>query len=344
MEEVKKQHLSFSAINPYVEINIPLPVERESGRGFMTCGEYNRFLEYLYSLYSEVTLVKTCVDLSTDYTCGNRIISNDPMWDLEELFRNITRDYFIYGGFAINVLRNKKGSVAELHYIPFYRIRSNEDNTKFWYSKDWTKSYGRVKSTCYPRFSPDSLDPTSIFYFNNVEKIQTYPIAPWSGAIPAAEMQRRINQFHLNSLANSFQGSYIISFNNGMPDDNQKEEIEEYINEKFSGTENTGRIVVNFAKDKEHSVEINKLEVEDYGEKYNGLKDRSKEEILRAFRLNGRLIGDNSDATGFTDTEFESAFRLFNRTVIRPVQKLLVKKINSIIPVELTIEPFTLGL
>ena len=27
-------------------------------------------------------------------------------------------------------------------------------------------NYGRVKSICYPRFSPDSLDPTSIFYFN----------------------------------------------------------------------------------------------------------------------------------------------------------------------------------
>lgn len=342
--EKEKQKFNFSAINPYVEVNIPIPIEKESGRGFITCGDDNRFLEYLYSLYNDVTLVKTCIDLSTDYTCGDSITTNDSMWDIEDLFRNITRDYFIYGGFAINVLRSKSGSIVELHYVPFYRIRTNEDNSKFWYSKDWNKSYGRVHSTCYPKFEKDSTEPSSIFYFNNRKKIQAYPAAPWSSAIEAAEMQRRINQFHLNALANSFQGSYIISFNNGIPNDLQKEEIEEYVNEKFGGTENTGRIVINFASDKDHSVEISKLETEDYGTKYQDLKLRSQEEILRAFRLNGRLIGDNSDASGFTTTEFQDAFTLFNRTVIRPVQKTLIKLVNDILPLDVTIKPFSLDL
>lgn len=325
----------LAAIDQVLDINIPRPLEKESGKGFVSIGYDNKYLEYLYSLYSDVTLVKTCVDLSTDYTVGNEVIGVD-----ENLFRNIARDYFIYGGFTVNVLRNKLGNIAARYYIPFHRIRTNEDNSRFWYSKDWNKSYGRVRSVEYPAFNPDSNEPSSILYYN--PGTLTYPVAPWSSAIEAAEMQRRINQFHLNSLANSFQGSYIISFNNGIPEDEQKDEIERYVNEKFAGTENAGRIVINFAQDKEHSVEVTKLETEDYGTKYQDLKTRSQEEILRAFRLNGRLIGDNSDNSGFTSSEFEDAFKLFNRTVIRPVQKQLITAIQPVVDQEIKIKPFTL--
>lgn len=335
IENTERKLFKLAAIDQVLDLAIPKPLEKESGKGFVSIGSDNRYLEYLYSLYNNVTLVKTCIDLSTDYTVGDAVEGLD-----EDLFRNVARDYFTYGGFAVNVLRNKLGGIAASHYLPFYRVRTNEDNTQFWYSKDWTKSYGRVRSTVYPAFRPDATDPSSILYFN--PGVLTYPVAPWASAVEAAEMQKRINQFHLNSLANSFQGSYIISFNNGIPEDSQKDEIERYVNEKFAGTENAGRIVINFAQDKEHSVEVTKLETQDYGTKYQDLKLRSQEEILRAFRLNGRLIGDNTDSTGFTSSEFNDAFQLFNRTVIKPVQKQLIKALQPIASQEITIKPFTL--
>lgn len=334
----------FAALSPYTEITIPVPEEKLiQGKGFVTCGADNGYLEYLNKLYRDITILKSCIDTSVDYVCGDSITADTTLFpDIEDLVRNCVRDYFLFGGFAVDVIRNKRGTVTELHHIPFYRLRSDEKNTKFWYSKNWSKSFGRVQSLCYPRYTKDGLDPHSIFYFNNMERIQTYPIPIWSGAVEAAEIQRRINQFHINSLANSFQGSYIISFNNGVPNDLQKQEIEDDINEKFSGTENTGRIMVSFAKDKEHSLEVQKLEVDDYGTKYKDLKDRSESEIYRAFGLNPRLLGDNSDASGFTSTEFEDAFRLYNRTKIRPVQKRIVKAFNDILDMNLVIKPFTL--
>lgn len=335
---------SFAALNPYTEVVIPVPEEKIiPGRGFVTCGIDNRYPEYLNKLYRNVTILKSCIDTSVDYVCGDGIEANTSLFpDLEDLVRDCVRDYFIFGGFAVDVIRSVKGTVTELHYIPFYRLRSDEKNTKFWYSKDWHKSFGRVQSLCYPRYEKDSQEPHSIYYFNNMEKVQTYPMPVWSGAVEAAEIQRRINQFHINSLANSFQGSYIISFNNGMPNDIQKQEIEDDINEKFSGTENTGRIMVSFAKDKDHALDIKKLDIDDYGAKYKDLKERSESEIYRAFRLNARLLGDNSDTTGFTDTEFQDAFRLYNRTVVRPVQRTVVKAFNDIIDCDLTIKPFNL--
>lgn len=351
MEKEKNVKLIFSAINQYPTQNIIEPTETDSHKGFVTCGKYNDYLEYLNELYRKVTILKSCVDTSTDFTCGNAITIDDAVWDvqvndrldsIEDLTRAITKDYFIYGGFAINVVRSMTGTVAGLYHIPFERIRSNENNTEFYYSKDWSKSYGRVRYTVYPKFDPDGADPSSIFYFNNNKGITTYPIAPWSTALECAEIQKKINEFHLNSLANGFAGSYLFTFNNGVPNEQQADEIERDILEKFSGTENAGRIAISFADSKDHAAEIHKLEVDDFGTKYESLMNRSRDEILNAFRLNGQLIGINKENLGFNTQEFDDAFKLFNRTVIRPVQGILARAFKFILEKEITIIPFTL--
>lgn len=351
MENENKVRLIFSAIDKYETQSIMEPTETDSHKGFITCGKYNDYLEYLNELYRKVTILKSCVDTSTDFTCGNSITVGDPVWDnrvndrldnIEDLTRAITKDYFIYGGFAINVVRNRAGQIAGLYHIPFERLRSNEYNTEFYYSKDWSKSYGRVRYTAYPKFDPEKADPSSIFYFNNNKGITTYPIAPWATALECAEMQKKINEFHLNSLANGFAGSYMITFNNGVPNEKQADEIERDIIEKFSGTENAGRIAISFADSKDHAAEIQKLEVDDFGTKYESLMVRSRDEILNAFRLNGQLIGINKENIGFNTQEFDDAFKLFNRTVIRPVQKILARTYSFILGKEITIVPFSL--
>lgn len=352
MEENKK-YMMFAAINKYDQQNILTPIETDSHKGFISCGENNQYLEYLRSLYMNCTTLKSCVDTATDYVCGNGIgvgdaeeidydyVINDRGETAFELVRKLMKDYFTFGGYAVNVIRNRIGKKS-LYYIPFERLRSNEDNTIFYYSKDWTKSWGRVKTTQYPAYKDNDNTPSSIFYFNNNQNITTYPVCPWNTAIECAEMQRRINQFHLNSLANGFSGSYLITFNNGIPNQEQADEIENDLIEKFTGTENAGRIAVSFANDKDHSAELQKLEIDDFGEKYKSLMERSRDEILNSFRLNGQLIGINKENIGFNTQEFGEAFKLYNRTVIRPLQRQLINSLTELTDKEISIIPFTL--
>lgn len=343
-----KKYMLFAAINKYDQENILTPIETDSHKGFISCGENNQYLEYLRSLYLSCTTLKSCIDTATDYVCGNGIgvgdetdyVINDRGETVFELAQKIMKDYFTFGGYAVNVVRNRIGEKS-LYYIPFERLRSDEYNTRFYYSKDWTKSWGRVKTTQYPAYSDENV-PSSIYYFNNNHPITTYPVAPWITAIECAEMQRRINQFHLNCLANGFSGSYLITFNNGIPNQEQADEIENDLIEKFTGTENAGRIAVSFANDKEHSAELQKLEIDDFGEKYNSLIERSRDEILNSFRLNGQLIGINKENMGFNTQEFAEAFKLYNRTVIKPLQRNLVNSLISLTDKDITIQPFTL--
>lgn len=347
------KYMVFSAINKYDQENIITPVETDTHRGFISCGEGNQWLEYLRSLYLSCTTLKSCIDTATDYVCGNGIgcgdateidydfIINDRGETIYELSKKLMKDYFTFGGYAVNVIRNRIGEKS-LYYIPFERLRSDEYNTVFYYSKDWNKSWGRVKTTSYPAYKDDNSVYSSIFYYNDNKNITTYPVCPWQTAVECAEMQRRINQFHLNALANGFSGSYLITFNNGIPNQEQADEIENDLIEKFTGTENAGRIAVSFANDKEHSAELQKLEIDDYGEKYKSLIERSQDEILKAFRFNGQLIGINKDNLGFNTQEFSEAFKLYNRTVIRPLQHMLIKTLTVLTDKEISIQPFTL--
>ena len=41
------------------------------------------------------------------------------------------------------------------------------------------------------------------------------------------DIENKINEFHLNSISNGFSGSYIVNFNNGVPNDQIKDEIED---------------------------------------------------------------------------------------------------------------------
>ena len=347
IQELKK--VVFRAIDPVVVSNIVLPIEEDSHRGFIKWGENNDYPQYINSLYMDVATLKSIIDGTVDYVVGNEIHIDDVVFDsqvndkgetIEDLCSDCSRDYLKYGGFAINVVRNKEGKVGGLYYIPLERLRFSEDRSEFYYSKDWEKSIGRVKYTVYPKFDVAAKTANSIFVYTN-NRTNVYPSPKWGASVKSAEIERKVNEYHLNCIDNGFSASYMISMNNGIPSETEADEIEENIIEKFSGAGNGGRIVINFANDKEHSAELMKLETEDAGEKYKSLIERTKNELFTAFRAIPNLFGLPT-ATGFSNEEYEQAFKLYNRTVVRPIQNIFIRSIKTITGKDVVITPFTL--
>ena len=346
-KELKK--VCFRAIDPVLESNIVLPTEEDSHRGFIKWGVNNDYPQYINNLYKDVATLKSIIDGTVDFIVGNEIHIDDLVFDIqvndkgvtiEDLCRDLSRDYLKYGGFAVNVVRNKDGNVGGLYYIPLERLRFNEDKTEFYYSKDWEKSVGRVKYTAYPKFDATAKDANSIFVYTN-NSTDVYPSPKWAASTKSAEIERQVNEYHLNSILNGFSASYLISMNNGIPSESEADEIEENIIEKFSGSGNGGRIVINFANDKEHSAELNKLETDDSGERYKSLIERTKSELFTSFRATPNLFGLPT-ATGFSNEEYEQAFKLYNRTVVRPIQNIFIRAIKTITGKDVVITPFTL--
>lgn len=245
----------------------------------------------------------------------------------------------IFGGFAIQIIRNLGGDISEIYALDFMKVRSDEKNEIFYYSDDWGK-WGS-KCTIYPVYRVGDSNPTSIYYNKGTVTRGVYPTPLYGAALIACELEKSINEFHINNINNGFASNVIINFNNGVPSDEDKEEAEKDIQEKFTGYQNAGRFLLSFNDSAENATTIERLNGDDFDDKYSALADRSRNQIFTAFRANPILFGLNPENDGFNQVEFESAYRLFNKTVVQPLQSEIELAFEKIFDKDaLKIEPF----
>lgn len=361
-----RARISFAAIDPYIDTNIILPVEKfVSTKDLMEWGTRNSYPDYLLDLYNNVPTLRAIINGNIDFIAGDDVsilplsqhlqngIMNNRGDHIREQIKDISKDYEIYGGFALQIIRNLIGEVAEVYYIDMRFLRTNKEGNVFYYCEDWSKSV-RKDVIVYPAFMPnlnwDALDDearnrnaSSILYVKNVHT-QVYPAPLYAASIKACEIERLIDDFHLSDINNHFVSSAIINFNNGIPDDDVKEQIEREFTEKFCGASNGGRTAFSWNPNKESATDIVEFEVKDFGERYKTLSDHSRQQIFTAFRANPNLFGIPTEGNGFANEQYAESFKLYNRTQIKPVQRMIADAYDKIYgqPKVLTIVPFSM--
>ena len=361
-----RARISFAAIDPYIDTNIILPVEKfVSAKDLMEWGTRNSYPDYLLDLYNNVPTLRAIINGNIDFIAGDDVsiqpltqhlpngIMNNRGDHIREQIKDISKDYEIYGGFALQIIRNLIGEVAEVYYIDMRFLRTNKEGNVFYYCEDWSKSV-RKDVVVYPAFIPnlnwDALDDearnrnaSSILYVKNIHT-QVYPAPLYAASIKACEIERLIDDFHLSDINNHFVSSAIINFNNGIPDDEVKEQIEREFTEKFCGASNGGRTAFSWNPNKESATDIVEFEVKDFGERYKSLSDHSRQQIFTAFRANPNLFGIPTEGNGFANEQYAESFKLYNRTQIKPVQRMIADAYDKIYgqPKGLTIVPFSM--
>ena len=361
-----RARISFAAIDRYIDSNIILPVEKfVSAKDLMEWGTRNSYPDYLLDLYNNVPTLSAIINGNIDFITGDDVsilpltqhlsngIMNNRGDHIREQIKDIAKDYEIYGGFALQIIRNLIGEVAEVYYIDMRFLRTNKEGNVFYYCEDWSKSV-RKDVIVYPAFMPnlnwDALDDearnrnaSSILYVKNVHT-QVYPAPLYAASIKACEIERLIDDFHLSDINNHFVSSAIINFNNGIPDDDVKEQIEREFTEKFCGASNGGRTAFSWNPNKESATDIVEFEVKDFGERYKTLSDHSRQQIFTAFRANPNLFGIPTEGNGFANEQYAESFKLYNRTQIKPVQRMIADAYDKIYgqPKVLTIVPFSM--
>ena len=364
----RRSAFSFAAIDSYLETNIVSPVEKVlAGRDMVEWGTRNAYPDYLLDLYNNVPTLRSIINGNIDYVAGDDVtimplqeeFTNQEMNlrgdTIREQIKDIAKDFEIYGGFALQVIRNLAGEVAEVYYIDMRYLRTNKEGDVFYYSEKWGKS-SRTDMVVYPAFLPKleweklsdeerNRHASSILFVKNVHT-QVYPAPLYAASVKACEIERLIDEFHLSDINNHFVSSAIINFNNGDPGQEIKSEIERDFNEKFCGASNGGRVAFSWNPNKESATDIVEFKMEDFGERYKALSQHSRTQIFTSFRAIPLLFGLTSEAnTGFSTEEFEQSFKLYNRTQIQPVQRMICDAYDKIYGQRgvLTIRPFSLG-
>lgn len=353
--ENKTIAVAMAAIDKTYVQSIPEPTEYTYGRSYVYWGANNQYPEYIEGLFNDCNTLRTIIVGTADYVQGDDVEFVNTKFTREvnkkgmqarELVKLLALDYLKLGGFAFQVIRDTNGDIKELYWLDFRYVRTSKDGNVIYYSEDFGKRYARQNKVIeFPAFIPEGNKvESSVVYFKN-EKSHIYPSPIYVGAIKACEIERNIDEFHLSALLNGFAPSYWIGFNNGIPSDEDKAELERDLASKFAGASNAGAFMMSFANGKDNATEITKLDVTDFGEKYKAAAERARQQIFTAFRAQPCLFGLVADqAKGFSKVEYTEAFELYNKTVVRSIQRLICDEIDKVMGQKesLKITPFTL--
>ena len=325
------------------------------GIDYLYYGKDNQFPQFLFNLYLNSSLLQSIINGCADFTMGNAVdmskiglywqeYRNEYGDTLEDIMKKAVIDYLIFGGAAILVERNSYGDVSDLYWLDFQNTRTDEDNTMVWYWERGMKGKHKNQYKVYDVFEFGKTYTSSVFYFNGHTSRGVYPVPRYLGALSAIQTSCEISKFHLNSILNNFSGNFIINYNSADYSDEDKKKIVNGIKENFTGTENASKVMVAFNNGKDNAVTVARIPEDGFDKKYEALKNSTTEEIYLAFRAIPQLFGYMNASTGFNTQEFEESFKVFNRTVIKPIQKDLISWFDDIFGIKncIYIEPFTL--
>ena len=346
-------------------VNIPTMRESFNRTPWINYGEDNLYPQYLIHQYNNSAIHKAVVTAKRELTCGDGLVCpNDPLVtitpvngkeNVEEVFRKCALDYILFGGYSLNVIWSKdRKTVAEFYHLDFSRVRSgklNQDDEieDYYYSADWTntKKYVPVK---YPVFNQNTSEPSQILYHFDYSPNNTYyPIPDYSGGMSAINIDIQIKNFHNNNLRNGFNPSLFLNFNNGVPSEEEKQEISRALEYQFAGSSNAGKPIISFNESKELSPEIIQIGTNASDNYYTALYSDINKSILSAHRVSSpELFGIPEAGSLGTGTQIIEHSMLFQNTVIQPYIKQLLPEFNKLMslkyekPIQMSVKPLTI--
>lgn len=356
MEEKNRIQLSVLDIEKKYTID---PEETTYGsKSMVTWGLDNQLPTLYRNCYQKSATLKAIIDGIINYTLGDEIVVKDEAayWSekvnrngltVRQLFSKLDFSLNVYGGFAIQVVYNKLGQVVEMFPLEYGRVRTNEDGTKVYYAKKWTKY--QTKSQEFDAFDPKHINkenPTQIFIYRNDTTSSVYPLPPYAGAIYDILTEIECSKYSLNTVARGFSAKHIINFPeaNNLTDE-QKEGIQEAIKTKFCGSENDVNFMLYWKNDEtDKGIEVIKIESDETPERYIAIKDNARTNIFVSMKATPVLFGLPNASNGFSTNEYRDSYKLFQKSVIAPQQDILLEAFSKITGIKDGIEivPFSI--
>jgi hypothetical protein len=337
---------TFYTSEPISSYKVPI-FEKERNKDWVRYGEDNAYPQYLCDLFNKSAKHNAILTAKQKYTFGrglkivdgkesaqaikaqDMLLNPNRFETLNDIFEKVALDKRLYGGYALQVNWSKaSGKIAELYHMDFAKIRSNVDNTEFYYSENW-EDY-RPKYAIFKAFNPEKKEGLQILYYREYRpNLSTYPLPDYIGAIPYIESDVEVANFHRANLQNNFFFGGILNFNNGTPEPEEQQELVKRINRRHGSTDNAGRWIINFSDGQDKSPNVIPIQPADLDKQFDILNKTIQQEIFVAHRVTSPIfMGIRVEGQLGGRNEMIDAFRLFQQNEIRPDQVHFEKVFN----------------
>jgi len=261
---------------------------------------------------------------------------------LHEVLKKVSFDFKLQGAFALNIVWSKdRTQIAEIYHIPVEKIRCERPDefgktNGYYVSGDWTNTRSN-KPYRVPAFNVnDRTSPNQILYTGLYSpNMNSYFTPDYVSCNNWALIDSKVSEFHLNNISNGFTGSFMISFANGIPTAEERRQIEQSLEAKFTSEKNAGKFVLTFSDDKTRVPEITSISPSDLDKQFLALQELLTSNILSGHRVTSKTLMGLDSANGFSSNadELLNASNFYLNTVIMPFQNQILKVLHKIFQV-----------
>ena len=276
----------------------------------------------------------------TDYAQALLLFDNDTI-------ERLCYDLKAMGQCALQVVYSiDRSRILECNHFPIEKLRSGKCNDEgevefYYYADDWTKVTRSKPPLAIPAFGTTNEKEEILFIKPYKTGFYYYSPVDYQGCLQYCEIEQEISNFHLNNIMQGLAPSMLVNFLNGVPTEEQQREIEHKFNNKFAGSSNAGRVILNFADSAQNASTITPVQLSDAHLQYQFLSDECMRKIMVGHRIISPMLLGIKDNTGFGNNadELKTATILMENTVIRPFQNLIIESLNKVLAYnELTLE------
>tara|TARA_R110001592_G_scaffold3419_1_gene19234 strand:- start:886 stop:2799 length:1914 start_codon:yes stop_codon:yes gene_type:complete len=343
-----KNYSEFSFVN-LATYTSPEIIEVKN-RDWVQYGADNNYFQFLIDRYNGSPTNNACINGISQAIYGKGLNATDSSSKPSEyaqmitllkpdMVQKVSYDLKLMGQAAIQVVYSKdRTKIAMCEHFPIETLRAekadeNGDITGYYYWNDWTTIKPSDKPLRIPAYGT-SKENIEIYYIKPYKAgFYYYSPVDYQGGLQYSELEEEISNYHLNNILNGLAPSMLINFNNGTPNQEQRELIEQRIAQKFSGSSNAGKFILAFNDNKESQAEITPVQLSDAHQQYQFLSTESQSKILVSHRVVSPMLLGIKDSTGLGNNadEIKTASLLMDNTVIRPFQELLINCFDKLL-------------
>jgi DNA-binding MarR family transcriptional regulator len=312
--------------------------KEKKGEGYMQYGQNNDYPQYLLDLFNKSAKHNAIVRGKVNYIVGNGWASEQPIVKqvnreetLNDLTKKVALDLELFGGAYIQVIWGVLGeTIAELWHCDYTKIRTNKDNTQFWYKEDWKAN--KEKAEVYSAFNPKNPTGVQILYVKEYRPgMNVYSLPGYFGALNYIESDVEVSKHVLGNAQTGFSASKLITLPNGEPSPDEKRAVSRQFDNMYTGADGK-KYLLAFVNDATRKPIVDDL----------GASDLTKEDFSRVDELiqtnifSGHQI-TSPDLFGIAvpgqlgnRQQMRDSYEIFNNTYVRYKQMQLEGVFNML--------------
>ena len=341
-------NINFVQLSSYTS-----PAISENARsGWVEYGEDNNYFQYLIDRYNGSPTNNAVVSGVIDMIFGKGIDATDSgdnpegYLQLRKLIKDselkkVINDYYLLGNGAFQVIYNRdKSKIVEVYHMPVECLRAEKCNEEgeveaYYYAYKWSEVRSKKGVERIPAFGyGGGEEKVEILYFRPYRS-GSYYYSPvdYQGALPYAELEGEVANYHINNIKNGLAPSMIVNFNNGVPPEEERDIIESQIKQKWGGSSNAGKFILAFNDDANSAASIEPVQLSDAHNQYEFLSRECQQKVLVGHRITSPMLFGVKDQTGLGNNadEIKTAFQLFDNSVIQPKQEQVIAALDQIL-------------